>query len=163
MRPHAVEAHDSFHRRMVEIYELYQAQCEREGVVDFAELLLRAYELLQNNVPVREHYQRRFRHILIDEFQDTNTLQYRWIKLLGGGGAAIFAVGDDDQSIYAFRGANVGNMADFERDYAHGNVIRLEQNYRSYGHILDAANALISHNTARLGKNLGPSMATVSQ
>lgn len=154
LRPHAVEAHDSFHRRMVEIYELYQAQCEREGVVDFAELLLRAYELLQNNVPVREHYQRRFRHILIDEFQDTNTLQYRWIKLLGGGGAAIFAVGDDDQSIYAFRGANVGNMADFERDYAHGNVIRLEQNYRSYGHILDAANALISHNTARLGKNL---------
>ena len=154
LRPDRVEAHDAFRRRMVEIYQLYQAQCEREGVVDFAELLLRAYELLKNNAPVREHYQRRFRHILIDEFQDTNTLQYRWIKLLAGGGAAVFAVGDDDQSIYAFRGANVGNMADFERDYAHGNVIRLEQNYRSYGHILDSANALIAHNTGRLGKNL---------
>ncbi len=154
LRPHAVEAHDAFHRRMVEIYELYQAQCEREGVVDFAELLLRAYELLANNVPVREHYQKRFRHILIDEFQDTNSLQYRWVKLLAGGGAAVFAVGDDDQSIYAFRGANVGNMAEFEREYAKGNVIRLEQNYRSYGHILDAANALIAHNSGRLGKNL---------
>lgn len=154
LRPDAVEAHDAFRRRMVEIYGLYQAQCEREGVVDFAELLLRAYELLQRNTPVREHYQRRFRHILIDEFQDTNALQYRWIKLLAGGGAAVFAVGDDDQSIYAFRGANVGNMADFEREYARGNVIRLEQNYRSYGHILDAANALIAHNTSRLGKNL---------
>src|SRR5690554_4265789 len=154
LRPDAVEAHDPFRRRMVEIYGLYQAQCEREGVVDFAELLLRAYELLQRNGPVREHYQRRFRHILIDEFQDTNALQYRWLKLLAGDGAAVFAVGDDDQSIYAFRGANVGNMADFERDYAHGNVIRLEQNYRSYGHILDSANALIAHNSARLGKNL---------
>ena len=154
LRPADVEAYDAFNRRMVEIYDLYQAQCEREGVVDFPELLLRAYELLKNNAPVREHYQRRFRHILIDEFQDTNTLQYRWIQLLAGGGAAVFAVGDDDQSIYAFRGANVGNMADFERDYAHGNVIRLEQNYRSYGHILDAANALISNNSGRLGKNL---------
>ncbi len=154
LRPDAVEAHDPFRRRMVEIYALYQAQCEREGVVDFAELLLRAYELLQRNAPVREHYQRRFRHILIDEFQDTNSLQYKWIKLLAGTEAAVFAVGDDDQSIYAFRGANVGNMADFERDYAQGNVIRLEQNYRSYGHILDAANALIAHNTGRLGKNL---------
>ena len=154
LRPDAVEAHDAFRRRMVEIYALYQAQCEREGVVDFAELLLRAYELLQRNAPVREHYQRRFRHILIDEFQDTNALQYRWIQLLAGGGSSVFAVGDDDQSIYAFRGANVGNMADFERDYARGNVIRLEQNYRSYGHILDAANALIAHNTGRLGKNL---------
>lgn len=154
LRPEAVEAHDAFRRRMVDIYSLYQAQCEREGVVDFAELLLRAYELLQRNGPVREHYQRRFRHILIDEFQDTNALQYRWIQLLAAGGAAVFAVGDDDQSIYAFRGANVGNMADFERDYARGNVIRLEQNYRSYGHILDAANALIAHNTGRLGKNL---------
>src|SRR5690554_826307 len=154
LRPHDVEAHDAFNRRMAEIYGLYQAQCEREGVVDFAELLLRAYELLSHNVPVREHYQKRFRHILIDEFQDTNALQYRWLKLLAGDGAAVFAVGDDDQSIYAFRGANVGNMADFERDYARGNVIRLEQNYRSYGHILDAANALIAHNTGRLGKNL---------
>lgn len=154
LRPHAVQAPDPFRRRMVEIYTLYQAQCEREGVVDFPELLLRAYELLQRNTSVREHYQRRFQHLLIDEFQDTNTLQYRWLTLLAGGGATMFAVGDDDQSIYAFRGANVGNMASFERDYAHGQVIRLEQNYRSYGHILDSANALIAHNSGRLGKNL---------
>ncbi|MDQ2188060.1 3'-5' exonuclease [Alcaligenaceae bacterium A4P071] len=149
-----VDAGDPYRQRMVEIYALYEAQCQRDGVVDFAELLLRAYELLANNTPIREHYQRRFRHVLVDEFQDTNTLQYKWLRMLAGGGAYIFAVGDDDQSIYAFRGANVGNMADFERDYAHGTVIRLEQNYRSFGHILDAANALIDHNTARLGKNL---------
>ena len=154
LRPDQVEAWDAHRRRLVEIYHLYQAQCEREGVVDFAELLLRATELLQRNAPIREHYQRRFQHILVDEFQDTNTLQYRWLKLLAGGGAPIFAVGDDDQSIYAFRGANVGNMAEFQRDYANGTVIRLEQNYRSYGHILNAANALIAHNAARLGKNL---------
>ncbi|MFD4838288.1 UvrD-helicase domain-containing protein [Achromobacter sp. NPDC058515] len=154
LRPPDVEAYDAHRRRLIEIYQLYEAQCQREGVVDFAELLLRAYELLSRNAPVREHYQRRFRHILVDEFQDTNTLQYKWLRLLAGGGAAIFAVGDDDQSIYAFRGANVGNMADFERDYARGTVIRLEQNYRSFGHILDSANALIGHNTGRLGKNL---------
>jgi DNA helicase-2/ATP-dependent DNA helicase PcrA len=153
-RPGDLEAWDSHRRRLIEIYQLYEAQCQREGVVDFPELLLRAYELLSRNAPVREHYQRRFRHILVDEFQDTNTLQYKWLRLLAGGGAYIFAVGDDDQSIYAFRGANVGNMADFERDYARGTVIRLEQNYRSYGHILDSANALIDHNSGRLGKNL---------
>jgi DNA helicase-2/ATP-dependent DNA helicase PcrA len=153
-RPGDVDAWDSHRRRLVEIYQLYDAQCQREGVVDFPELLLRAYELLARNAPVREHYQRRFRHILVDEFQDTNMLQYKWLQLLAGGGAYIFAVGDDDQSIYGFRGANVGNMADFERDYAHGTVIRLEQNYRSYGHILDSANALIGHNAGRLGKNL---------
>ncbi len=154
LRASQVEANDSFHRRLAEIYELYQEQCQREGVVDFPELLLRSYELLLNNPPVREHYQRRFRHILVDEFQDTNRLQYRWLKLLAGGGAAVLAVGDDDQSIYAFRGANVGNMAEFERDFSHPEVIRLEQNYRSHGHILEAANALISHNSGRLGKNL---------
>lgn len=153
-RPGDVESYDSFRRRLIEIYTLYETQCQREGVVDFPELLLRAYELLSSNAPIREHYQRRFKHVLVDEFQDTNTLQYKWLTLLAGGGAQLFAVGDDDQSIYAFRGANVGNMADFERDYAHGTVIRLEQNYRSYGHILDAANMLISHNTGRLGKNL---------
>lgn len=153
-RPDDIYVDDYHRRRLVEIYRLYEAQCQREGVVDFSELLLRAYELLERNAPVREHYQRRFRHILVDEFQDTNTLQYRWLTLLAGGGAAIFAVGDDDQSIYAFRGANVGNMADFERDYARGTVIRLEQNYRSFGHILDSANALIDHNSGRLGKNL---------
>ena len=154
LRPGDVEAFDSFRRTMVEIYSLYETQCHREGVVDFAELLLRAYELLQRNEPVRAHYQRRFRHILVDEFQDTNSLQYKWLTLLAGAGACIFAVGDDDQSIYAFRGANVQNMSDFERDYARGKIIRLEQNYRSYGHILNAANALIQHNKGRLGKAL---------
>ncbi len=154
LRPHQVEAPDSFQRRLAEIAELYQAQCEREGVVDFAELLLRSYELLRDHTSVREHYQRRFRHILVDEFQDTNRLQYLWLCLLAGGGASVFAVGDDDQSIYAFRGARVGNMADFERDFHETARIRLEQNYRSHGHILDAANALIEHNQGRMGKNL---------
>lgn len=153
-RPDTVEVWDAHRKRLAEIYQLYQEQCQREGVVDFAELLLRAYELLSRNALVREHYQRRFRYILIDEFQDTNTLQYKWLCLLAGAHASLFAVGDDDQSIYAFRGANVGNMSAFERDYAGNNIIRLEQNYRSYGHILDAANALIEHNTERLGKNL---------
>ncbi len=154
LRPHQVEANDSFQRRLVEVAELYQAQCQREGVVDFAELLLRSFELLRDHAAVREHYQRRFRHILVDEFQDTNGLQYQWLRLLAGGGAAVFAVGDDDQSIYAFRGARVGNMSDFERDFETPERIRLEQNYRSHGHILDAANALIAHNQGRLGKNL---------
>ncbi|UOD49262.1 UvrD-helicase domain-containing protein [Orrella daihaiensis] len=154
LRAPAVQVDDPFSRRMRDIYELYEAQCQREGVVDFPELLLRALELLQNHEPVRTHYQQRFRHILVDEFQDTNPLQYAWLQLLAGDGTCLFAVGDDDQSIYAFRGANVGNMADFERDYARGNVIRLEQNYRSHGHILDAANALIANNTGRLGKTL---------
>ena len=134
--------------------ELYDEQCQREGVVDFTELLLRCYELLSRNQLIREHYQRRFQHILIDEFQDTNDLQYRWLCLLAGGGASLFAVGDDDQSIYAFRGANVDNMMAFERDYAKGNIVRLEQNYRSYGHILNSANALIKNNPNRLGKAL---------
>jgi DNA helicase-2/ATP-dependent DNA helicase PcrA len=154
LRPAMVQVDDPFSRRLCEIYQLYEAQCQREGVVDFPELLLRALELLQQHEPVRTHYQQRFRHILVDEFQDTNPLQYAWLELLAGGGACMFAVGDDDQSIYAFRGANVGNMSDFERDYARGNLIRLEQNYRSHGHILDAANALIAHNTGRLGKTL---------
>jgi len=141
-------------RYKIDLYRLYQAQCEREGVVDFAELLLRAVELLSRNSAIREHYQRRFAHILVDEFQDTNALQYRWLRLLAGAGAPIFAVGDDDQSIYAFRGADVDNMAHFARDFAGDHVIRLERNYRSYGHILDCANAVIAHNAGRLGKRL---------
>ncbi len=153
-RASAADAFDEFSRRLCEIYAAYDEQCQREGVVDFAELLLRSFELLSKNEILREHYQGRFRHILVDEFQDTNRLQYRWLKLLTGPGSVIFAVGDDDQSIYAFRGANVGNMADFERDFRVENVIRLEQNYRSHGNILDAANALISNNRKRLGKNL---------
>ncbi|SIQ98215.1 DNA helicase-2 / ATP-dependent DNA helicase PcrA [Aromatoleum tolulyticum] len=158
LRPHAVEAWDDHTRRRVELFAEYEAQCQRESVVDFAELLLRTYELLERNEPIRRHYQRRFRHILVDEFQDTNRLQYRWLKLLADdgreGGASLFCVGDDDQSIYRFRGAEVGNMRDFEREFRVANVIRLEQNYRSHGNILDAANAIIRHNTARLGKNL---------
>lgn len=158
IRPQAVEAWDDYTRRRVALYAEYEAQCQRESVVDFAELLLRSYELLERNEPIRRHYQRRFRHILVDEFQDTNRLQYRWLKLLADegreGGACLFCVGDDDQSIYRFRGAEVGNMRDFEREFRVADVIRLEQNYRSHGNILDAANAIIRHNTGRLGKNL---------
>ncbi|MGE5491509.1 MAG: UvrD-helicase domain-containing protein [Actinomycetota bacterium] len=154
IRAAQAEAYDAWTQRRVELYAEYEAQCNREGVVDFAELLLRTYELLSRNEPLRRHYQERFRHILVDEFQDTNKLQYAWLKLMAGGGACVFAVGDDDQSIYAFRGAEVGNMRDFEQDYAGPNVIRLEQNYRSHGNILEAANALIKHNRGRLGKNL---------
>ena len=163
LRPNMVEVRDDETRRKVDIYQLYEEQCQREGVVDFGELMLRSYELLRDNDPIREHYQRRFRHILIDEFQDTNKLQYAWIKMLAGQGAnaspdvqggAVIAVGDDDQSIYAFRGARVGNMADFVTEFNVQHQIKLEQNYRSYSNILDSANALISHNSKRLGKNL---------
>ncbi|MFG6465773.1 UvrD-helicase domain-containing protein [Roseateles sp. BYS87W] len=157
-RPGDVVAHDEQTRKLVEIYANYEDQCQREGVVDFAELMLRSYELLRDNPAVREHYQARFRHILVDEFQDTNKLQYAWLKMFAppgsGSGQSLLAVGDDDQSIYAFRGARVGNMADFEREYRVKKVIKLEQNYRSFGHILDAANELISRNTQRLGKTL---------
>src|SRR3990170_3031444 len=153
LRARDAVAGDDTSRRHAELYDAYDEQCRREGVVDFAELLLRSYELLSRNELLREHYRARFRHLLVDEFQDTNRLQYRWLKLLAGAGASLFAVGDDDQSIYAFRGANVGNMAEFEREYP-GARICLEQNYRSHGNILDAANALIAHNAKRLGKNL---------
>ena len=153
-RPPAVDAQDEYYRRMTDLYAEYERQCNREGVVDFAELLLRSHELLSRNEILRAHYQRRFAHILVDEFQDTNRLQYLWLKLLAGGHNAIFAVGDDDQSIYTFRGASARNMFEFEREFAQGRVIKLEQNYRSQGNILDAANALISHNRNRLGKNL---------
>jgi DNA helicase-2/ATP-dependent DNA helicase PcrA len=153
-RARDAEACDEYSMRLAELYEAYDAQCQREGVADFPELLLRSYELMYRNEPLREHYRDRFKHILIDEFQDTNTLQYRWLKLFAGPHTALFAVGDDDQSIYAFRGANTANMAEFEREFAHGNVIKLEQNYRSHGNILTAANTLISQNAHRLGKNL---------
>ncbi|NWG39258.1 MAG: UvrD-helicase domain-containing protein [Hydrogenophilaceae bacterium] len=154
LRAKDVEAHDEYTRRLVEIFDLYDQQCQREGVVDFAELLLRSYELMQRNELLRNHYQSRFKHILIDEFQDTNPLQYRWLKLFAGPSTAMFAVGDDDQSIYAFRGAETANMREFEREFAQGRVIKLEQNYRSHGNILTAANELISRNRERLGKNL---------
>ena len=159
LRPGDVEVHDAESRKKVEIYQLYEEQCQREGVVDFGELMLRSYELLRDHDAVREHYRRRFRHILIDEFQDTNKLQYAWIKMIAGlpgegSHSAILAVGDDDQSIYAFRGARVGNMADFVREFGVQHQIKLEQNYRSHSNILDSANELISHNKRRLGKNL---------
>ncbi len=155
---------DDFQAKMAQLYEAYDAQCQREGVVDFAELLLRSYELLKHNDSIRIHYQERFRHILIDEFQDTNALQYAWLKLLSGhdgsqanvsgaGSSAVFAVGDDDQSIYAFRGADVENMRLYEKQFQ-PMMVKLEQNYRSHGHILDTANQLIANNSDRLGKNL---------
>ncbi|HSN40746.1 MAG TPA: DNA helicase II [Burkholderiales bacterium] len=153
-RAQQVEPYDDFSRRMRDFYAAYDEQCQREGAVDFAELLLRSYELLSRNETLREHYQNRFQHILVDEFQDTNRLQYRWLQLLAGQNNCIFAVGDDDQSIYAFRGASSANMQDLQRDFRIEKVIKLEQNYRSHGHILDAANALIRHNRRRLGKNL---------
>ena len=146
----------------VELYRRYEAQCLKDGTVDFAELLLRCYELLDRNEMIRTQYQHRFHHILVDEFQDTNILQYRWLQMLAGCGMgpnnesknAVFAVGDDDQSIYAFRGANVGNMSDFLKDFHVPAPVRLEENYRSTGAILEAANELIRHNAKRLGKNL---------
>ena len=154
LRPKDVEVRDEQTRVMVEVYQAYEEQCQREGVVDFAELMLRTYELMRDNASLREHYQRRFRHVLVDEFQDTNKLQYAWLKMFAGPDSAVMAVGDDDQSIYAFRGAQVGNMAQFEREYRVEQVIKLERNYRSFGNILDAANELISRNSRRLGKNL---------
>ncbi len=161
LRPKDVVANDEHNRRFVELYAAYEEQCQREGVVDFAELLLRTYELLASKTRscASTYHARSFRHILVDEFQDTNELQYKWLKLLAGIGSgtvsAVFAVGDDDQSIYAFRGARVGNMADFEREFRiDATLIKLEQNYRSHGNILDAANALIKNNGQRLGKNL---------
>ncbi|MCA3150120.1 MAG: UvrD-helicase domain-containing protein [Rhodocyclaceae bacterium] len=154
LRPGSVEAFDDHTRQLVEIYTMYEAQCQREGVTDFAELILRSYELLARNEAIREHYRARFAHILVDEFQDTNRLQFDWLKLIAGSQNAVFAVGDDDQSVYSFRGAKVANMRDFEREFNAGTIIKLEQNYRSHGNILEAANVLIGHNQQRLGKNL---------
>ncbi len=154
LRAHAVDAYDAHSQKLREIYEEYDKQCNREGVADFAELLLRCYELLERDAHIRQHYQSRFHYILVDEFQDTNRLQYLWLKLLAGTSNCIFAVGDDDQSIYGFRGARVGNMRDFESDFNVQNIVKLEENYRSHSNILDAANAIISHNKHRLGKNL---------
>ncbi len=167
IRANAVQLTQSTDQKFAELYALYEANCQRAGVVDFAELLLRCYELLSNDA-LRAHYQARFKHVLVDEFQDTNPLQYAWLKRLVGHGEpgqntpsaflaspnAVFAVGDDDQSIYAFRGANVDHMLDFEREFQPSRLIKLEQNYRSDGFILEAANQLISNNTGRLGKNL---------
>ena len=155
LRPsHIDPGQDPIQQQMLEIYRLYQDQCERAGVVDFAELLLRVLELIRDNDDIREHYQRRFRHILVDEFQDTNAIQYAWLRLMAGSDTPVFVVGDDDQSIYGWRGARIENIHHFERDFSNTRVIRLEQNYRSTGTILKAANALIDNNQSRLGKEL---------
>jgi DNA helicase-2/ATP-dependent DNA helicase PcrA len=145
---------DSTLKTLVDIYREYETAAARAGLVDFAELLLRAYELLRDTPGLLRHYQERFRHLLVDEFQDTNAIQYGWLKLLTGEQGDLFAVGDDDQSIYSWRGAQVENMQRFRKDYPRHALVRLEQNYRSTGNILNAANALIARNSSRLGKNL---------
>ena len=141
-------------RQFVKLYADYEEACARAGVVDFAELLLRAYELWRDNPELLRHYRSRFRHVLVDEFQDTNAIQYGWMKLLAGENGAPFVVGDDDQSIYRWRGARVENLQQFRKDFPQARLSRLEQNYRSTATILDAANALIARNSSRLGKNL---------
>ena len=155
LRPdHLDDDNDPNRRQMIEFYRQYQEICERGGLVDFAELLLRAHELWRDNPEVLAYYQRRFRHLLVDEFQDTNAIQYAWLRLLAGQTGIPFVVGDDDQSIYRWRGARVEHIHQFQRDFPTASVVKLEQNYRSTATILDAANAVIKNNDARLGKNL---------
>jgi len=141
-------------RQFVRIYSAYESACERAGVVDFAELLLRSLELLKNNQDILMHYHHRFQHVLVDEFQDTNSIQYEWLRVIAGKHTPIFAVGDDDQSIYGWRGARIENIFSFSKDNKDTQTFRLEQNYRSTSTILSAANELISHNQGRLGKKL---------
>ena len=145
---------DPYRRQMIKIYQAYEEACNRTGSIDFAELLLRAHELWRDNPEVLAHYRERFAHILVDEFQDTNTIQYAWLRLLAGNDDKLFVVGDDDQSIYGWRGARVENIRDFEKHYPNTTAIRLEQNYRSTGNILKGANAVIANNASRLGKEL---------
>ncbi len=153
-RPHQLVSEDPTQAQLVDIYRAYQEACDQGGLVDFAELLLRAFELWQGHPDLLEHYRRRFRHILVDEFQDTNAIQYAWLRLLAGDSGHVFAVGDDDQSIYGWRGARADNLQRYQRDFPATRLVRLEQNYRSTGHILAAANGLIRHNSDRLGKEL---------
>lgn len=145
---------DYYNDRLIDIYAMYEEQCEAKGLVDFGELLLRAHETLRDNPALLAHYQARFRHILVDEFQDTNAVQYAWLRLLAGPNTHVMAVGDDDQSIYRWRGARVENIRAFERDFAPVVTVRLTRNYRSTSNILDAANAVISNNLGRMGKEL---------
>ncbi len=154
-RPQHIEDRgDPVLHQMIRIYAVYQEHCERSGLVDFAELLLRAFELFRDNRDLLGHYQQRFRHVLVDEFQDTNAPQYGWLRLLVGAEGCIFAVGDDDQSIYSWRGARMDHMQQFIRDFADSDLLKLEQNYRSTGRILKTANSLIANNQSRLGKEL---------
>ncbi|MBM4232920.1 MAG: DNA helicase II [Gammaproteobacteria bacterium] len=155
LRPKALkDGNDPTRRQFIRLYQDYEEACQRAGVVDFAELLLRAFELWRDNAELLGHYRRRFKHVLVDEFQDTNAIQYGWTKMLTGSAGTPFVVGDDDQSIYRWRGARVENLQTFRHDFPHAKLVRLEQNYRSTGIILDAANALIANNSGRLGKNL---------
>jgi DNA helicase-2/ATP-dependent DNA helicase PcrA len=155
LRPQQLkDGNDPTRHQLIKLYAEYEEACARAGVVDFAELLLRAFELWRDNPELLAHYRRRFRHVLVDEFQDTNAIQYGWLKLLVGSEGYPFAVGDDDQSIYRWRGARVENLHQFRRDFPTGQLYRLEQNYRSTGAILSAANGLIANNSGRLGKNL---------
>ena len=154
-RPKNVDDNKDFYAETVKkIYSQYDEICKKDSLVDFAELLLKSYELLKSNKKVRDFFHRRFRHILIDEFQDTNVIQYAWLNEVASKEASITAVGDDDQSIYGWRGAKVGHLEDFKTKHKHNETIRLEQNYRSTSIILNAANSLIENNQARLGKNL---------
>ncbi|MHB1869754.1 MAG: DNA helicase II [Steroidobacteraceae bacterium] len=151
---HLKAGNDPIRAQMIRLYALYEDACARSGLVDFAELLLRAYELWRDQPALLEHYRQRFRHVLVDEFQDTNTIQYAWLKLLAGAQGCPFVVGDDDQSVYGWRGARVENLQQFGRDFPAVKLFRLEQNYRSTGSILAAANGLIANNSGRLGKTL---------
>jgi DNA helicase-2/ATP-dependent DNA helicase PcrA len=156
---HLKDDGDPTRRQLIKIYQAYEEACQRAGVVDFAELLLRAYELWRDNPALLHHYHTRFRHVLVDEFQDTNAIQYKWLTLLARPAGVPFVVGDDDQSIYRWRGARVENLNQFRRDFPDASLYKLEQNYRSTGTILKAANALIAHNAGRLGKTLWTSGA----
>ncbi|SFR55892.1 DNA helicase II [Thiomicrospira sp. ALE5] len=151
---HVDVGHNPYLKTLVAVYQAYEQQCQQAGLVDFAELLLRAHELWLRAPEVLAFYQQRYQHILVDEFQDTNSLQYAWLRVLAGGRGRLFVVGDDDQSIYGWRGAKVENIRLFEQQFADVTLVRLEQNYRSTNRILQAANQLIAHNTERLGKNL---------
>jgi len=155
LRPaHLVDEGDPNRRQFIELYRQYQDICDQRGLVDFAELLLRAHELWRDNPDLLEHYRRRFRHLLVDEFQDTNSIQYAWLRLLAGKDGVPFMVGDDDQSIYRWRGAKVEHIYRFQKDFPGAGVVKLEQNYRSTANILNAANAVIANNNARMGKKL---------
>lgn len=151
---HIQDYGDASTRTLLKIYQAYETQCQQNSLVDFTELLLRSYELLRDNPALLQHYQERFKYILVDEFQDTNSLQYAWLRLLAGDNAWVMVVGDDDQSIYGWRGAKVENLQQFRNHFLNAQLIRLEQNYRSTQVILDAANHVINHNQSRLGKNL---------
>lgn len=155
LRPQHIESYGNpIEATWLKVYQAYQEACDRAGLVDFAELLLRAHELWLNKPAILQHYRNRFTNILVDEFQDTNSIQYAWIRMLAGDTGKVMIVGDDDQSIYGWRGAQVENIQHFLKDFPGATTIRLEQNYRSTNNILKAANALISHNSDRLGKNL---------